>query len=94
MWKKCRFSTKLAFQDNCDTLHCTQQCPDMLEFNQFLAPEYPGWAKLVLSSLVVTVAAVSIILKVSVLFEWKAWNNRSVLMLHIIYVARNNLSYN
>ena len=65
MWKRCRFSKQLAFQDNCATLHCTQQCPDLLEFNQLLAPEYPDWAKLLLSSLVVTVATVSIVLKVS-----------------------------
>lgn len=65
VWYRNETETSMVFRDVCRTPHCNDQCPEKFTFDPIIPNEWPFAARIGIAITVVSIAIISIILKVS-----------------------------
>lgn len=66
VWYRNETETSMIFRDICRTPHCNDECPETFNFDPIDAKEWPFAARIGIAAAVISIAVISIFLKVSI----------------------------
>lgn len=66
VWYQNETDTSMIFRDICRTPHCNYECPETFTFDPINPKEWPFTARIGIAVGVISIAVISILLKVSI----------------------------